>query len=75
MDNQSVTVQQRTDEDLCKLGCYLTYEQVSILVDFADPEYEKELLSLITIHDVIPQERLINSFNELSSEILRKQQV
>jgi hypothetical protein len=62
------------------LGCYLTYEQASILVDFADPQYENELLSLITIHDVISQERLktllkSNKFNDLSKEILHKQQV
>jgi hypothetical protein len=67
-------------EDFCKLGCYLTYEQASILVDFADPQYEQELLSLITIHDIIPQERLktlikSNNLAELSSIILQKQQV
>ena len=73
-------VLQQTKEDLCRLGCYLTYEQASILVDFADPQYEKELLSLITVHDIIPHERLkillkSNHLNEISTEILPKQQV
>ncbi|CAF5077203.1 unnamed protein product, partial [Rotaria sp. Silwood1] len=56
----------------------------SILVDYADPEYEHERSSLITIHDIISQERFktllklmnnkINS-EELSTIILPKQQV
>ncbi|CAF1564613.1 unnamed protein product, partial [Rotaria sp. Silwood1] len=55
----------------------------SILVDYADPEYEHELSSLITIHYIISQERfktllkLTNNkinFEELSTIILPKQQ-
>lgn len=66
--------------NLCNLGCYLTYEQASILVDFADPEYEHILLSLITIHDIIPCESLksllkSNNFHEISTIILQKQEV
>ena len=45
-------------EHFCKLGCYLTYKQASILVDYADPEYEHELLSLMIVHDIIPREHL-----------------
>ncbi|CAF4427329.1 unnamed protein product, partial [Adineta steineri] len=69
---------------LYKLGCYLTYEQASILVDFADPQYEHELSSLITIHDIISQEDLkslliLNNYeinlDEVSKLILHKQQV
>src|SRR5438045_1102437 len=71
---------QRNNENLCKFGCYLTYEQASILIYFGDPEYEHELLSLITIHDIIPQEYLktllkSNNLTELSSIILQKQEV
>ncbi|CAF1561008.1 unnamed protein product [Adineta steineri] len=69
---------------LYKLGCYLTYEQASILVDFADPQYEHELSTLITIHDIISQEDLkslliLNNYeinlDEISKLILHKQQV
>ena len=72
------------NENLCKLDCYLTYKQASILVDFADPQYEHELLSLMTTHDIIPQEHLKNllistnnhiDLDKLSPIILRKQQV
>jgi hypothetical protein len=76
----NLTINQRNSENLCKLDCYLTYEQASILVDFADPEYEHKLLSLITIHDIIPQESLkillkSNNFDNLSTLILQKQEV
>jgi hypothetical protein len=71
-------------EKLCKLGCFVTYEQATILVDFADPQYEHELSSLSTIHDIISQERLktllkSNNYeihlNDISKLILPKQQV
>jgi hypothetical protein len=63
-------------QDLCKLGCFLTYEQASILIDFADPEYEQKLSSLITILDVIPQEYLKSNNNQINlSLILPKQEV
>ncbi|CAF4553692.1 unnamed protein product [Rotaria socialis] len=71
-------------EHFCKLGCYLTYKQASILVDYADPEYEHELLSLMTVHDIIPREHLKSllkssnrevNFDDMSSLILPKQQV
>jgi hypothetical protein len=76
----NLTINQRNSENLCKLDCYLTYEQASSLVDFADPEYEHKLLSLITIHDIIPQESLkillkSNNFDNLSTLILQKQEV
>lgn len=65
------------NRDPCKSGCYLTYEQASTLVDFADPEYEQTLLSLITIHDIVSYERLqsLNDLSELSTIILPKQEV
>lgn len=50
-------------DDPCQLGCYLTYEQALILVDFADPQYEQELSSLITMRDIIP----FDSRTDLSS--------
>ncbi|CAF1625727.1 unnamed protein product [Rotaria magnacalcarata] len=71
-------------EHFCKLGCYLTYKQASILVDYADPEYEHEILSLMTVHDIILQENLKSllkssnsevNFDDISSLILPKQQV
>ena len=71
-------------EHFCKLGCYLTYKQASILVDYADPAYEHELLSLMTVHDIIPREHLKSllkssnnevNFDDISSLILPKQQV
>lgn len=70
----------RFQDDLCKLGCYITYEQALILVDFADPEYEEQLSSLIVLQDIIPREclkTLLDSshLEELSSFILPKQQV
>jgi hypothetical protein len=72
------------NEKLCKLSCFVTYEQATILVDFADPQYEHELSSLSTIHDIISQERLktlLKSNNyeihldDISKLILPKQQV
>jgi len=59
-----------SSDDPCQLGCYLTYEQALILVDFADPQYEQELSSLIIIRDIIP----FDSRTDLSS-ILYKQEV
>ncbi|CAF3805891.1 unnamed protein product [Rotaria sp. Silwood1] len=69
--NQYLTIKQRKNNDnihkiinenVCKLGCYLTYKQASILVDYTDPEYEHELLSLITIHDIILQEQFLKLY-------------
>ena len=79
-NSDQLMIEQRSSEDLCKLGCYLTLEQASILVDFADPQYEQELVSLIVIRDIIPQERIktllkSNNLNELSTVILLKQEV
>ncbi|CAF4929144.1 unnamed protein product [Rotaria sp. Silwood1] len=91
--NQYLTIKKRKNNDnihkiinenYCKLGYYLTYKQALILIDYADPEYEHELSFLITIHDIISQERfktLLKSMNneinfeELSTIILSKQQV
>ncbi|CAF3346668.1 unnamed protein product [Rotaria sp. Silwood2] len=82
--NNHHSIHQMISENFCKLGCFLTYKQAYILVDYADPEYEHELSSLTTTHDIISQERLkillkstnneIN-FDELSKIILPKQQV
>ncbi|CAF3715308.1 unnamed protein product [Rotaria sp. Silwood1] len=91
--NQYLTIKKRKNNDnihkiinenYCKLGYYLTYKQALILIDYADPEYEHELSFLITIHDIISQERfktLLKSMNneinfeEFSTIILSKQQV
>ena len=82
IDSDYLNHSRRFRDDFCKLGCYLTYEQASILVDFADPQYEEQLSSLIVIQDIIPQERLntfLDSFDhhlqELSTIILPKQRV
>ena len=56
-------------ESLCQLGCYLTYEQATMLVDFADPQYHEELSSLIVRHDVIAYERLNTLFDGQHHEI------
>lgn len=71
------SVEKIASKNICKLGCYLTYKQASILVDYADPEYETELTSLITIHDIIPKSKHGKNidFDELSTSILPKQQV
>lgn len=65
---------------LCQLKCYLTYEQSSNLVDFADPEYIEKLSSLVVTQDVVPYENLKSLFgsdhSQLTHElILPKQQV
>ncbi|CAF1261150.1 unnamed protein product [Adineta steineri] len=82
--NSNCMVYKIDSKKLCKLGCYLTYEQASILVDFADPQYEHALSSLITIHDIISQEDLKSlltsnnyeiNLDEISKLILHKQQV
>jgi hypothetical protein len=93
MNSTYMSIEQRNDsriiyhidnENLCKLGCFLTHEQALLLVDFADPQYESELSSLITIHDIIPQERIktllksnIKEINidQFSPMILLKQEV
>jgi hypothetical protein len=71
-------------DKLCKLGCFLTYEQASILIGFADPQYEQRLPSLVVIRDIISQESLRSSlqshngelnFADLTQLILSKQQV
>ncbi|CAF1326059.1 unnamed protein product [Rotaria sp. Silwood1] len=75
--NEYLTIKQRNNND--NIHKIIT----SILVDYADPEYEHELSSLITIHYIISQERfktllkLTNNkinFEELSTIILPKQQ-
>lgn len=66
----------RGKDDLCQLGCYLTYEQALILVDFADSQYEDQLSSLIIIQDIIPREQLnMADRDALSTIILPQQQV
>ena len=57
-DHNSRLIYRIDRESLCQLGCFLTYEQASMLVDFADPQYDEELASLITRHDIIAYERL-----------------
>lgn len=72
------------EQDLVKLGCFLTYEQALILVDFADPEYEAELTALVTVQDIICHERLQTliqsriaeiSWDEFSGMVLLKREV
>lgn len=69
MNKQRDTIELNS-ENICKSDCFLTYQQASILVDFADPDYESKLSSLITIHDIVS-----NKFDELQTVILPKQQV
>ncbi|CAF0923040.1 unnamed protein product [Adineta ricciae] len=69
---------------LCQLKCYLTYEQSSNLVDFADFEYIEKLSSLVVTHDVVSYENMKSSlesgysqstYEQISKLILPKQQV
>ncbi|UJR31391.1 hypothetical protein I4U23_018885 [Adineta vaga] len=57
MKNNHVTYKIDTKK-LCKLKYFLTFEQASILVDFADPQYEENLSSLIITKDIISHESL-----------------
>ncbi|CAF0920812.1 unnamed protein product [Adineta ricciae] len=70
---------------LCQLKCYLTYEQSSNLVDFADLEYIENLSSLVVIQDVVSYENMKSllesdgsrppTYEQISKLIRPKQQV